>query len=169
MRQSATNHEARYTYGSSGARKSFLASPGQIKSNLEELKQSVVIIVPFDGVQIADLIKYLQDNALADHIRYIEPAGKESGNKSSLNRKKTINGFWIDNENYLTRRELEIMKRLSKGWLNKEIANDLGLRINTIRNNLYRVYRKFNVGTRSEAMLYFLRIREEVNKAGDGI
>ena len=45
-------------------------------------------------------------------------------------------GIWIDEETYLTWREFEIMERLSKGWLNKEIADDLGLEYNTVRNNL---------------------------------
>lgn len=38
------------------------------------------------------------------------------------------------------------MERLSKGWLNKEIAADPGLGYNTVRNNLQRIYPKFKAG-----------------------
>jgi len=70
--------------------------------------------------------------------------------------------IWIDDETYLTWREFEIMERLSKGLLNKEIADDLGLEYNTVRNNLQRIYRKFKCSNRSEAILYYLKIRDKL-------
>ncbi|MBA4322838.1 MAG: hypothetical protein C0408_08485, partial [Odoribacter sp.] len=63
-----------------------------------------------------------------------------------------------------TSREVEIMERLSKGWLNKEIADDLGLKDNTVRNHLQNIYHKLKVGNRTEAIIEYLKIRDKFKK-----
>lgn len=56
------------------------------------------------------------------------------------------------------------MERLSKGWLNKEIADDLGLKFNTVRNHLQNIYHKLGVGNRSEAIIAYLKNRDKYKK-----
>jgi DNA-binding NarL/FixJ family response regulator len=57
----------------------------------------------------------------------------------------------------LTRRELEILGLLAKGYLYKEIAEELGIAISTVRAHLHAVYEKLHVQSRTEAVVKFLK------------
>ena len=139
-----------------------LTSLHRVNKNVAELKNGIVLNLHFDGVQIVDLLKYLRENSLTEHIRSIDPEIQNSDKELTFIGKEMAPGIWIDDLTYLTWREFEIMERLSKGWLNKEIADDLGLEYNTVRNNLQRIYPKFKVGNRSEAILHYLKIRDKL-------
>ena len=110
-----------------------------------------------------DLLRYLRDNSLSEHIRSVVPSIKNTGKKLSFAGTGMTPGIWIDDNTYLTWREFEIMERLSKGKLIKEIADDLRLGYNTVRNNLQRIYRKFKVSSRSEAIIFYLKIHDKLN------
>jgi len=56
----------------------------------------------------------------------------------------------------LTKKEEEVLALLSEGGLYKQIANTLGVSINTIREHVRNIYRKLHVRSRSEAMRKFL-------------
>ncbi|HWS23963.1 MAG TPA: LuxR C-terminal-related transcriptional regulator [Anaerolineales bacterium] len=56
----------------------------------------------------------------------------------------------------LTQREKEVLKLLSEGLTNKEIAKKLFVTSNTIKRHLRSIYRKLNVSTRSGAVAKFL-------------
>jgi len=51
----------------------------------------------------------------------------------------------------LTTREVEILKMLSKGPTNKEIAHALGISDNTVRNHVNSIIEKLEVSDRTEA------------------
>jgi len=51
----------------------------------------------------------------------------------------------------LTAREQEILKLLTKGLANGEIASTLGVSTNTVKNHLYSIYRKLGVNSRGQA------------------
>jgi DNA-binding NarL/FixJ family response regulator len=53
----------------------------------------------------------------------------------------------------LTKKELQVMKLLVEGKLNKEIAEEIGVSIYTIKNHLKNIYKKWNVRNRSEAII----------------
>ncbi len=53
----------------------------------------------------------------------------------------------------LTKRETEILQRLTTGLSNKKIAHELGLDPNYFNNALAKIYRKMKVRTRAQAML----------------
>ena len=130
--------------------------------NVAELKHGIVLNLHFDGIQIVDLLKYLRVNSLTEHIRSIAPVIENSTVALNVGETGVSTVIWIDDETYLTWREFEIMERLIKGWYNKEIADDLTLEYNTIRNNLQRIYRKFKCSNRSEAILHYLKIRDRL-------
>ncbi len=55
----------------------------------------------------------------------------------------------------LTQRERETLDLLSNGYLYKEIAEQLGIRIETVSFHLGNIYRKLHVRTRTEAVLKY--------------
>ncbi len=56
----------------------------------------------------------------------------------------------------LTKREQEILALLAKGFLYKEIADQLQISINTVRVHIQKVYEKLHVHSRSQAIMKFL-------------
>jgi DNA-binding NarL/FixJ family response regulator len=56
----------------------------------------------------------------------------------------------------LTPREHEILGLLAKGYLYKEIGDELGITLNTVRTHLHVIYEKLHVQSRTEAALKFL-------------
>jgi DNA-binding NarL/FixJ family response regulator len=56
----------------------------------------------------------------------------------------------------LTKREQEILTLLSKGFLYKEIADQLRISPNTVRVHLQNVYEKLRVHSRTQAVMRFL-------------
>ncbi len=60
----------------------------------------------------------------------------------------------------MTIREREIMDELGAGTTSKEIAHKLGISPATVKNHLYRIYGKLGVGSRTEAVVKWLRGEE---------
>jgi len=56
----------------------------------------------------------------------------------------------------LTRREQELLALLAKGYYYKEIAEQLGITLNTVRTHVHSIYEKLHVQTRTEATARFL-------------
>lgn len=57
----------------------------------------------------------------------------------------------------LTKRETEILALLAKGFLYKEIADQLGISLSTVRAHLHTVYEKLHVQSRTEAVIKYLK------------
>ena len=62
----------------------------------------------------------------------------------------------LESDSALSRREREILELVSRGYGNKEIADQLSIGLETVRHHLKRVYEKFHVHSRSEAVVKFL-------------
>jgi DNA-binding NarL/FixJ family response regulator len=56
----------------------------------------------------------------------------------------------------LTPREKEILSLLAKGFMYKEIADQLKISLHTVRGHVHLVYEKLHVQSRSEAIIKFL-------------
>jgi two-component system, NarL family, response regulator DegU len=57
----------------------------------------------------------------------------------------------------LTRREMEILDFIAQGMLNKQIAVQLGISEQTIKNHVTSILRKLNANARTEAVILALR------------
>jgi len=62
----------------------------------------------------------------------------------------------VSNET-LTARENEVLRRLADGLTTEQIAADLYVSVNTVRNHVNNIIRKLNVHSRLEAVSYALR------------
>jgi DNA-binding NarL/FixJ family response regulator len=56
----------------------------------------------------------------------------------------------------LTKRETEILSQLAKGYMYKEIADNMGISMETVRTHLQHIYGKLQVHSRTEAVVKFL-------------
>lgn len=57
----------------------------------------------------------------------------------------------------LSQRERDVLNGLAEGLVYKQIADQLGVSIHTVRNYIRRIYEKLHVRTRSEAVAKFMR------------
>jgi DNA-binding NarL/FixJ family response regulator len=57
----------------------------------------------------------------------------------------------------LTEREHEVLAALAQGSLYKQIAESLGISIDTVRKHVQRIYDKLHVRSKTEAAVKFLR------------
>jgi DNA-binding NarL/FixJ family response regulator len=57
----------------------------------------------------------------------------------------------------LSKREMEVLAQLTRGMSNKEIATELGISHQTVKNHVTSILRKLGVEDRTQATLYALR------------
>jgi len=57
----------------------------------------------------------------------------------------------------LSPREMEILQFIARGYSNKEIAHELGISRQTVKNHMTSILRKLSVNDRTQAALYALR------------
>ena len=57
----------------------------------------------------------------------------------------------------LTPREMEILRHIAEGRLNRQIAVELGVSEQTIKNHLTSILRKLNANARTEAVAIAVR------------
>lgn len=62
----------------------------------------------------------------------------------------------------LSEREFQIMELVSAGKYNKEIADELNIKPDTIAKHLSNVFRKFKVQNRTEATVMFLKLNGRI-------
>lgn len=60
-------------------------------------------------------------------------------------------------EDLLTKREFEIIQLLSKGYLYKEIADQLDIALSTVKRHINHIYEKLQVQNKTEAINMLLR------------
>ena len=63
-----------------------------------------------------------------------------------------------EKQNLLTAREQTVLDFLSRGLAYKQIGDELGISINTIRTHLRHIYEKLHVQSRTEAVAKYLRL-----------
>ena len=104
---------------------------------------------------VSELIPALEDVAAggspmdSDIARKVVQSFQRGGNQ-------TIPG---DELSELSEREMEVLSRLARGRLSKEIADELGISIHTVNTYLRRIYEKLHVHSRAEAVAKFTGIK----------
>ena len=106
------------------------------------------------------ILKDSDSKVLIDAVRsvskgqtYIQP------NMASelVNEYKRIKSGDDDPRHLLTDREIEVLKLLAKGMLNKEIAGVLFISEKTVKNHISSIFRKLNVQDRTQAAVYAIK------------
>lgn len=57
----------------------------------------------------------------------------------------------------LTRREIEVLKAIAAGLLNKEIATNLGISERTVKNHISNIFKKIDVADRTQAAVFAIK------------
>ena len=57
----------------------------------------------------------------------------------------------------LTKREIEVLKAISAGLLNKEIAINLGISERTVKNHISNIFKKIDVADRTQAAVFAIK------------
>ncbi len=106
------------------------------------------------------ILKDAEASALIEAIRsvnnnqtYIQPIMA----RELVNEYKRIKSGGDDPKNRLTDREIEVLKLLAKGMLNKEIANTLFISEKTVKNHISSIFRKLDVQDRTQAAVYAIK------------
>ncbi len=69
----------------------------------------------------------------------------------------------------LSKREAEVVRCVSEGLTNREIADQLGLSENTVKNYLFRIFDKLGVSTRVELIMYAIgNLAQQANRGSPG-
>jgi len=80
-----------------------------------------------------------------------------SKDRSTAEPKRLIEVLEKNPEFNLSRRELEILFHLIQGKQNKAISKELGISEKTVKNHLWKIYRKFGVDNRTELFNLLLK------------
>lgn len=121
--------------------------------------QFIMFTIYEDSDQVFDALAagasgYLLKNSSPDKIITALREVHEGGSPMSLSiARKVVNSFKMPVEkNSLSVRETEILTLLSKGFLYKEIAEQLYISVGTVRQHIHNIYEKLHVQNRTEAI-----------------
>ena len=90
--------------------------------------------------------------AVVNGDNYIQPSLIPVLNSKMIDRDKDV--MKIES---LTRRELEVLKNLSIGMYNKEIAEKLDISERTVKNHISNIFKKIEVTDRTQAAVFAIR------------
>lgn len=65
--------------------------------------------------------------------------------------------IWIDDVEFLTPREIQVLQLAARGLSNKDIGTELGISVRTVKGHLINTYAKMKVRSRTEAVSCALR------------
>jgi DNA-binding NarL/FixJ family response regulator len=113
---------------------------------------------------LAGAVGYLlkgRSGSSAQVIDAVRDATRGGSPLNSLIARKIVQHFHhqrthSEAEHPLSLREREVLELLSKGLLYKEIADALGVNIETIRKHCHNIYEKLQVSSRTEAVVKYL-------------
>jgi DNA-binding NarL/FixJ family response regulator len=106
------------------------------------------------------LLKRHEPDELLQAIRVVRAGGSPMSNSIA---RKVVASFQKANQAgekqiLLTEREQAVIDYLAQGLAYKQIADKLGISINTIRTHLRHIYEKLHVQSRTEAVAKYLRL-----------
>lgn len=101
-------------------------------SSYDELKEAIDVIISGNT--------YIQPSLL--------PALNESMEDYALDKEKI---------EWLTKRELDVLRLISKGCSNKKISDELTISERTVKNHISHIFRKIGVEDRTQAAVFAIR------------
>lgn len=101
-------------------------------SSYDELKEAIDVIISGNT--------YIQPSLL--------PALNESMEDYALDKEKI---------EWLTKRELDVLRLISKGCSNKKISDELTISERTVKNHISHIFRKIDVEDRTQATVFAIR------------
>lgn len=149
-----------------------IEATAHIKRHLPEV-QVIMVTVYRDHDQIFAALKagasgYLLKRSSPEEVRQAIRDVRSGGAPMSAEiARRVVEAFHqpvktLDSEEVnLSKRETEILEQLTKGLANKEIADRLGISVETVRVHLRRIYEKLHVHSRTEAAMKFRDSRED--------
>jgi DNA-binding NarL/FixJ family response regulator len=95
-------------------------------------------------------------------LEAIEEVSKGGSPMSNQIARRVVQSFQsseanVNSEIKLSKREMEILGGLSKGYRYKEIAESLFISIDTVRSHVRNIYEKLHVRSRTEAVLKYFK------------
>lgn len=131
---------------------------------LKELKPQIPIVV----ISVHEGSQYIFDSLRYGAVGYlsknIEPNLLIQALKDALNgdspmspviARKVVNHFRIPSTSELTKRELDVLKLLSKGKTLKSVAEELFVSVNTIKTHARNIYEKLHISSKDELIEKF--------------
>lgn len=106
---------------------------------------------PISGAMAAKLLKELTPKGSRVVPEGVTPPG-ESADRPWGDRKREQN-----DEEILTRREKEVLKLVSEGLSNREVAKSLHIAENTVKNHLRNILEKLHMHNRVQAVAFAIR------------
>lgn len=103
---------------------------------------------------IFDITHFKNDTST---IHTIERTENNNGRVNELVFKKVHPVYEITRTQFLSKRELEILKYISKGLSSKQVAHEMSLSINTVNNHRKNMLAKMGCKSSSELMNYALK------------
>lgn len=124
-----------------------------VHNEIEYLVNAVDLKV--DGYILKDSESEVLKNAIysvCDGENYFQPELIPLLNSRMINRN-------MDNEKIksLTKREIEVLKAIAEGLLNKEIATNLGISERTVKNHISNIFKKIDVADRTQAAVFAIK------------
>ena len=124
-----------------------------VHNEIEYLVKAVDMSI--DGYVLKDSESEVLKNAIftvCEGENYIQPELIPMLNSRMINRD-------IDKEKLksLTRREIEVLKAIAAGLLNKEIATNLGISERTVKNHISNIFKKIDVADRTQAAVFAIK------------
>lgn len=101
-------------------------------SNYDELKEAIDVVISGNT--------YIQPSLL--------PALNESMEDYALDKEKI---------EWLTKRELDVLRLISEGCSNKKISDELTISERTVKNHISHIFRKIDVEDRTQAAVFAIR------------
>lgn len=124
-----------------------------VHNEIEYLMKAVDMNV--DGYILKDSESEVLKNAIytvCEGETYVQPELIPLLNSRMINRD-------LDKEKLksLTKREIEVLKDIAAGLLNKEIAINLGISERTVKNHISNIFKKIDVADRTQAAVFAIK------------